>query len=116
MAEPPAQVLGFLDDLARRARPFAEKDVAELKEFSGSELNLPDLQAWDVAYASEKLRLKRYSLSDQEVKEYFPEDAALAGLFRVAEALYQIRIQPAQAPLWCEDARFYEVRDAAGSL
>src|SRR4030095_3557678 len=79
MAESPAQVLGFLDDLARRARPFAEKDVAELREFS------PDLQSWDVAYASEKLRAKRYAFSDQEVKQYFPEENALGGLFRVAE-------------------------------
>ena len=110
MAESPAQVLGFLDDLAHRARPFAEKDVAELKEFS------PDLQAWDVAYASEKLRAKRYAFSDQEVKQYFPEDAALGGLFRVAETLYQVKITPSQAPVWHDDVRFYDVRDPAGNL
>jgi oligopeptidase A len=110
MADSPSQVLGFLDDLARRARPFAEKDVAELKEFS------PDLQAWDVAYASEKLRAKRYSFSDQEVKQYFPEDAAVAGLFRVAETLYQVKITPSQAPVWHEDVRFFDVRDRSGSL
>ena len=106
MAESPKQVLAFLDDLARRARPFAEKDVAELKEFS------PDLQAWDVAYASEKLRAKRYAFSDQEVKQYFPEDAAVGGLFRVAETLYQVKITPSQAPVWQEDVRFFDVRDA----
>ena len=110
MAESPAQVLGFLDDLARRARPFAEKDVAELKEFS------PELQAWDVAYASEKLRAKRYAFSDQEVKQYFPEDAAVGGLFRVAETLYQVKITPSRAPVWHDDARFYDVRDPAGNL
>ena len=110
MAESPKQVLGFLDDLARRARPFAEKDVAELKEFS------PDLQAWDVAYASEKLRAKRYAFSEQEVKQYFPEDAAVAGLFRVAETLYQVKIAPSKAPVWHEDVRFFDVRDRAGAL
>src|SRR6185436_722259 len=110
MAESPKQVLAFLDDLARRARPFAEKDVAELKEFS------PDLQAWDVAYASEKLRAKRYAFSDQEVKQYFPEDAAVGGLFRVAETLYQVKITPSQAPVWHEDVRFFDVRDVAGTL
>jgi len=110
MAESPKQVLAFLDDLARRARPFAEKDVAELKEFS------PDLQAWDVAYASEKLRAKRYAFSDQEVKQYFPEDAAIGGLFRVAETLYQVKITPSHAPVWHEDVRFFDVRDRAGSL
>jgi oligopeptidase A len=109
MAESSAQVLAFLADLARRARPFAEQDVAELKEF------FPDLQAWDVAYASEKLRLKRYSFSDQEVKQYFPEDVVLAGLFRVAESLYQVKIQPANAARWHPDVRFFEVRDGAGS-
>jgi oligopeptidase A len=110
MAESPKQVLAFLDDLARRARPFAEKDVAELKEFS------PDLQAWDVAYASEKLRAKRYAFSDQEVKQYFPEDAAIGGLFRVAETLYQVKITPSQAPVWHEDVRFFDVRDVTGTL
>src|SRR5438552_13445728 len=82
MADSPAQVLAFLEDLARRARPFAERDAEELREFARDALDLDDLQAWDVAYASEKLRAKRYSFSDQEVKQYFPEDAAVAGLFR----------------------------------
>ena len=110
MAESPTQVLGFLDDLARRARPFAEQDVEELREFS------PDLQAWDVAYASEKLRAKRYAFSDQEVKQYFPEENALKGLFRVAEALYQVSVVPSKAPVWHEDVRFFDVRDRAGAL
>jgi oligopeptidase A len=115
MAESPSQVLAFLDDLARRARPFAEKDVEELREFSKKELNLDKLEAWDVAYASEKLRAKRYSFSDQEVKQYFPEEMALAGLFHVAEQLYSVKIVPAQAPVWHPDVRFFEVRDAGGS-
>jgi oligopeptidase A len=116
MAESPAQVLGFLDDLARRARPFAEKDVAELRAFAAKELGLAELQSWDLAYASEKLRAARYAFSDQEVKQYFPEDAVMAGLFRVAETLYGIRISPSSAPVWHEDARFYDVRDRAGAL
>ncbi|HEX6319971.1 MAG TPA: M3 family metallopeptidase [Burkholderiales bacterium] len=114
MAETPAQVLAFLDDLARHARPFAEKDVAELRSFASAKLNIPDLQAWDVAYASENLRAERYAFSDQEVKQYFPEDAVLAGLFRVAESLYQVRIAPAQAPAWHEDVRFFDISDPAG--
>src|SRR3989441_2374333 len=115
MAESPEQVLRFLDDLARRARPFAERDVEELREFARNELHIQDLQAWDVAYASEKLRAKRYAFSDQEVKQYFPEDAAVAGLFRVAETLYGIRILPSKAPAWHEDVRFFEIRDSAGA-
>ncbi len=116
MAETPEQVLSFLDDLARRARPFAEKDVAELREFARAELGLDKLESWDLAYASEKLRVKRYSFSDQEVKQYFPEAIAVQGLFRVAETLYDIRIAPAQARTWHEDVKFYEIRDGGGAL
>jgi len=114
MAESPSQVLAFLDDLARRARPFAEGDVEELRLFARSELGLEKLEAWDIFYASEKLRAKRYSFSDQEVKQYFPEDAAVAGLFRVAEQLYGVKIVPAQAPVWHPDVRFFELREAGG--
>jgi len=116
MAESPQQVLAFLEDLARRARPFAEKDVAELREFARRELGLEKLEAWDVAYASEKLRVQRYAFSEQEVKQYFPEEVAVQGLFRVAQTLYGIRIKPADAPRWHEDVRFYEIRDTAGAL
>ncbi len=116
MAESPEQVLAFLDDLARRARPFAEHDAAELREFAGAELKVSPLEAWDVAYASEKLRVRRFAFSDQEVKQYFPEEVVIQGLFRVAETLYAIRILPATAPVWHEDVRFFEIRDAAGAL
>jgi oligopeptidase A len=116
MAESPRQVLAFLDDLARRARPFGENDAAELRAFARDELGIGELQAWDVAYASEKLRAKRYAFSDQEVKQYFPEDAVLAGLFRVVQTLYAVTITPSSAPVWHEDVRFFDVRDAAGAL
>ncbi|HZD21508.1 MAG TPA: M3 family metallopeptidase [Burkholderiales bacterium] len=116
MAESPAQVLAFLEDLARRARPFAEEDVAELREFARRELGLEPLEAWDIPYASEKLRVNRYAFSEQQVKQYFPEEMAIQGLFRVAETLYGVRIYPASAPTWHADVRFYEIRDAAGQL
>jgi oligopeptidase A len=115
MAQSPQEVLAFLDDLARHARPFAERDVAELRAFARDELKLAELEAWDIPYASEKLRLKRYSFSDQEVKQYFPEDAVLKGLFRVARELYRIEITPARAPVWHEDVRFFAIRDSSGA-
>jgi oligopeptidase A len=114
MAESPEQVLAFLEGLAQRARPFAQKDVAELREFARRELGLDPLESWDVAYASEKLRVKRYAFSEQEVKQYFPEEVAVQGLFKVAQTLYDVRIYPAEAPKWHPDVRFYEIRDAAG--
>jgi len=116
MAKSPAEVLGFLEDLARRARAFAEKDAAELRDFAQSELQLKDLQAWDLAYVAEKLRVKRYAFSDQEVKQYFPEDVVMQGLFGVAQTLYGIRIGEAKAETWHADVRFFDIRDAAGSL
>ncbi|MFY9314611.1 MAG: M3 family metallopeptidase [Burkholderiales bacterium] len=114
MARSPAQVLEFLRDLARRARPFAERDLAELREFARAELGLAQLESWDLAYASEKLRAQRYAFSDQEVKQYFPEPQAIAGVFKVVEALYGVRVAPAQAPVWHEDVRFFEICSPAG--
>ena len=116
MAHSPAQVLEFLQDLALRARPFAEHDVAELREFARRELGVESLEAWDVAYASERLRARRYDFSDNEVKRYFPEDAVLAGLFGLVETLYGVRIARAAAPTWHPDVRFFEMRDASGAL
>jgi len=116
MAQSPAEVLSFLRDLARRARPFAEKDAAELRAFARDELGIAELQSWDVSFASEKLRAKRYSFSDQELKQYFPEDMALAGLFRVVESIFGLKIAEAKAPAWHEDVRFWEARDRDGAL
>ena len=116
MADSPTQVLDFLEDLARRARPYAERDLAELRAFARDELGLAQLEAWDLAYASEKLRQQRYAFSDQEVKQYFPEDAVLSGLFRLVGTLYGLRIAPADTAVWHEDVRFFELRDATGNL
>ncbi|MGH8686660.1 MAG: M3 family metallopeptidase [Burkholderiales bacterium] len=117
MADSPAQVLEFLADLARRARPHAERDLAELREFARTELGIDAPEAWDLPFASERLRQRRYAFSEQEVKRYFPEDAVLAGLFRLAGSLYGVRIAAMDAgALWHADARLYEVRDAQGGL
>jgi len=109
MADTPAQVIEFLRDLARRARPFAEKDLAELREFARTELDLPDLQAWDQAYASEKLKEQRYAFSDQEVKPYFTETKVLDGLFRIIETLFDVAIRPDTAPVWHPSVRFFRI-------
>ncbi|WP_310460427.1 M3 family metallopeptidase [Sphaerotilus sp.] len=109
MAENPAQVLSFLRDLARRARPYAERDLAELREFAATELGLSDLQSWDSAYASEKLKEARYAFSDQEVKQYFTEPKVLDGLFRIIETLFEVAIRPDTAPVWHPSVRFYRI-------
>ena len=109
MADSPEQVLGFLRELAAKAKPFAERDLAELQAFARDELGLAPLEPWDVAYVSEKLRIARYAFSEQEVKEYFPEPKVLEGLFKVVERLYQVRIQPDSGPVWHPDVRFFRI-------
>jgi oligopeptidase A len=116
MAQTPREVLDFLDELARRAKPYGEKDIVELRAFAAAELDLPDLQAWDTAYASERLREARYAYSETEVKQYFQEPKVLAGLFRVIETLYGLEIRQDTAPVWHEDVRFYALRDKQGQL
>jgi oligopeptidase A len=116
MAESPAQVFAFLEDLAKRARPFAEQDWKELREFAAAELGLTDLAPWDVAFAGERLRQKRYSFSENEVKQYFPEDAVLKGLFKVTETLFDVSIRSDQAAAWHPDVRFFRVENRDGSL
>ncbi|WP_427313133.1 M3 family metallopeptidase [Cupriavidus sp. H39] len=116
MAESPAEVLKFLDELAVKARPYAEQDWAELKAFAAAELGLPELAPWDVAYASEKLRQQRYAFSEHEVKQYFPEAKVLEGLFGVVQKLFSVRIEPEPAQTWHPDARFFRVSTADGTL
>jgi oligopeptidase A len=116
MAGTPDEVLAFLHDMARRARPHAERDLAELSAFARDELGLPKLEPWDLAYASERLKLARYAYSEQDVKQYFPEDRVLAGLFRLVETLYGVTIRESAAPTWHDDVRFFEIRDGDGTL
>ncbi len=109
MADSPQQVIDFLRDLALRARPFAEQDLADLREFATQELKLPDPQAWDWTYIGEKLKEKRYAFSEQEVKQYFTAPKVLAGLFRIVETLFDVHITPDQAPVWNADVEFYRI-------
>jgi len=115
MANSPQQVLDFIRDIARRARPFAERDLAELRAFAAAELGIANLASPDVAFASEKLRQQRFAFSDEEVRQYFPEDRVLAGLFRVVESIYSVRIVEGKASAWHPDVRFFEVLDGSGS-
>lgn len=116
MADSSASVLSFLRDLAQRARPSAEKDLAQLREFAARELKLPTLEAWDVMYASERLREQRYAYSESELKQYFTLPAVLRGLFHVIESLFDVTLQPDTAPVWHPDVSFYRVQNRKGEL
>ncbi len=116
MADTPAQVLDFLDSLARRSRPQAERELAEMAAFARIRYGIEELQPWDVRYYSEKLRLHRYKVSPEELRPYFPEPQVLSGLFAVAERLYGIRFEPAaEMPVWHPEVRGYRVLDQTGS-
>ncbi|CAN5247143.1 M3 family metallopeptidase [soil metagenome] len=115
MASSPAQVLDFLRDLARRARPFAEKDLAELRAFAADELGMPDLQVWDNAFVSEKLKMARYAFSSQEVRPYFTVPRVLQGLFDIIETLFNVKIVEQAAEVWHESVKFYRL-DRDGEL
>jgi oligopeptidase A len=115
MAESPEHVITFLRDLASKARPFAEKDLADLREFAAQQLNLPDPQAWDWPYVSEKLKEARYAFSEQEVKQYFPAPKVLAGLFKIVETLFDVNIKTDTAPVWNPRVEFFRI-ERAGNL
>ena len=120
MADTAGQVLTFLDDLAQRARPYALRDVTELSSFARDKLGIAELEAWDLAYASEKLREARYAFSEHEVKQYFPESKVLEGLFRLVETLFSVRVKQrlgaARPPVWHPDVKFFDVEAQDGSL
>jgi len=109
MAESADQVIGFLRDLASRARPFALRDRAELEVFARETLGLDSLEAWDLGFTAEKLRVARYAFSDQEVKQYFTEPKVLAGLFDVVNTLFGVEVRAANAPVWHADVRYFEI-------
>jgi oligopeptidase A len=115
MADTPKQVIDFLENLAKKANPYAEQDKLELETYA-KKLGIDDMQAWDVAYVSEKLREEKYAFSDLEVKQYFPEAKVMAGLFKVVETIFGVFVKKSNAPTWHKDAHFYEITRQNGEL
>jgi oligopeptidase A len=109
MAESPAQVVTFLRDLARRARPYAEKDVADLRAFAAEHLGISSPQPWDYAYIGEKLKEQRYAFSEQEVKQYFTAPKVLDGLFKIVETLFEVQLAKDSAAVWKPEVDFYRI-------
>ena len=113
MASSPQQVMSFLRDLAARARPFALRDVADLRQFATEQFDLPDPQPWDWPYLGERLKEARFAFSEQEVKQYFPLPKVLAGLFDIVQTLFEVRIRADQASAWDEQVQFFRIERAA---
>ncbi len=117
MAQSPEQVLDFLNDLAMRSRPIAEKEFSELKAYANEVAGMTELEAWDVTYFAEKLRQQRYSISQEELKPYFPEDKVVSGLFSVVNRLYGLDIKERKdIDVWHKDVRFFDIFDGEGEL
>ena len=115
MAKSNEEVVSFLMDLANKAKPFALKDMEELSAFSKT-LGIEKSEAWDIAYVSEKLRQAKYSFSENEVKQYFPEHRVLKGLFKVVETIFKLKIIKTDAPTWHKDVSFYSIKNDGDEL
>ena len=109
MAESPEEVSRFLLDLAQRAKPFAEKDLAQLRQFAAEHLGLPELASWDTAFASERLKESRYAFSENEVKQYFPLPKVLNGLFNMVSQLFGVKISADKTSTWHADVQFFRL-------
>ncbi|HMB56276.1 MAG TPA: M3 family metallopeptidase [Arenimonas sp.] len=117
MAGTPERVLKFLHDLAAKARPVAARELAGLRAFAASELAIADLQPWDVAYASEKLRERRFDFSEEDIKPYFPLPQVMTGLFELTEKIFGVRmVERAGVDVWHPDVQFFDLVDADGSV
>lgn len=117
MAGTPERVLAFLHDLAARAKPVALRELDELRDFARKELSIEKLEPWDVPWASEKLRQRLFDFSEEEIKPFFPLDAALTGLFTVAERAFGVRLVTRDGvDVWHEDVRYFDVIDADGAV
>ncbi len=109
MAKKSDVVLQFLQNLAQKARPYAQEEMAQLKKFAYSEYGIDDLKSWDTAYVSEKLRKDLFDYSESDLKQYLPKDNILKGLFQCIEKMLNVQIRESQAPIWHDDAVYYEV-------
>ena len=109
MADSPAQVIAFLRDLATKARPYAEQDLADMRAYAAEHLGLNDPQSWDYPYIAEQLRQARYAYSEQDVKPYFTAPKVLDGLFHIVQTLFEVSIRPDTAPVWHPGVQFFRI-------
>ena len=117
MADTPERVIGFLNDLAKRSKPVAEKELQELQQFAKTQFDMDELAPWDIGYYSEKLRQHTYAITQEELKPYFPETRVIPGMFNVVKQLYGIDIKEVEnVDTWHPHVRFYEIHDEAGNL
>lgn len=113
MANSTSEVLGFLEDLAKKSKVQGKEDLEQVKEFAKKTYDVSDLAPWDLPYYSEKLKQSRFSISDEELRPYFPEDKVVSGLFEVVDRLFGIKItEKEDIDTWHSDVKFYDIYDA----
>ncbi|MEQ3657762.1 MAG: oligopeptidase A [Glaciecola sp.] len=117
MAESTQQVTDFLEDLAAKSKPQAQSELQEIVEFASTNYQKADLKPWDYTYYGEKLKQEKYSISDEELRPYFPEGRVVKGLFEVVSRLYNMRIKAVEdVDVWHKDVSFYEIYDVNNTL
>ncbi|MDU7466600.1 MAG: oligopeptidase A [Serratia marcescens] len=117
MAESPEKVIGFLSDLAKRARPQAEQELAQLRAFAKQHYGVDELEAWDITYYGEKQKQHLFSISDEQLRPYFPEQRVVEGLFEVVKRIYGITAKERKdVDTWHPDVRFFDLFAADGEL
>lgn len=115
MANSTEQVNGFLQDLAKRSKPQAQQDMAELRNYAHEHYAASELASWDIAYYSEKLKEQTYKISDEQLRPYFPESKVVSGLFEVVKRLYGLTITSVQnVDIWHKDVSYYDITDISG--
>ncbi|MFC3094828.1 oligopeptidase A [Alteromonas sediminis] len=117
MAESVEQVQGFLADLAKKSKPQAQKELEEIAQFAAESGHKDELQAWDIPYFSERLKEAKFSITDEELKPYFPEQRVLSGLFHVVSTLYGLSVEEqTDVDVWHKDVRFFTLKDEQGDI
>ncbi len=109
MASDPNRVMQFLDDLLQQARPAAELELAQLREFAALELALPTLAPWDIAFVSEKYKAAKLGFDDEQLRPYFPYPHVLQGLFTVLERVFNLHVRKVDATVWHTDVGYFEL-------
>lgn len=111
MADSPKQVLDFLEGLAERSRKQAKEQLQQVVDYAKTKHGVSDFQVWDYSYYNEKLKNELYNFDEESLREYFPEDKVLKGLFEISNRLFGITIKESKADVWDETVRFFDVYD-----
>ena len=117
MADKPEQVVNFLTDLAAKSLPQGKAELEEIRAFAAEQHGQRELAAWDLAYYAEKLKQHKFSISDEQLRPYFPASKVVKGLFEVVKRVFGMKVRERLGiDTWHPDVRFYDIFDAEDEL